>query len=210
MREKGRYNLQPPTSNEIESIITQPAQATGLVFEENDEGMNLAVQLRTDTEAQPGSLPLLEFCLDELFSLRQDINQQATLTFDAYYKQLGGLAGAISKRAETVIQSLKNKQGLNVDNALPKLFNALIQVNAEIPEEAATARILSNDHFAINSVEQNIIDAFIAASLLTTVQGTLRIVHEDLIHRWECIQQWLAMNKEFQTYKARIERDSHI
>lgn len=208
MRDKGRYQLQPPENYEIEQIIQQPAHAAGLYFEQLDE-RDLATQLRLDAEQQPGSLPLLAFCLNELFSLKIVQNDQPTLTFEAYEQQLGGLTGAISKRAETVIQQLKHKHNIDTDQLLPRLFNLLIQVNPDNPDEPATARNIANNHFPPDSDENTIIQALVSNRLLITDETTTRIAHEALIHKWERVQQWLAIDKEFLTWKARTEREAY-
>ena len=210
MRGSGRYNLQPPTSSEIEQIITQPAKAAGLNYEVDENGISLATVLREATASQPGSLPLLEFCLDELFSLRSQEKGNGTLTFSAYFQSLGELTGAISKKAEAVIQNLKTEQQIPVDNILPKLFNALIQLDPDNPDDVATAKTIPIDYFQEDHNAVILVEALVEARLLIVDQTEVRIGHEALIHRWERIQQWLAIDKEFQTWKARIDRESNL
>lgn len=210
MRGDGDYKLQPPSISEYQQIIEKPAKAAGLTFEVNNDGTSLATVIREDSEAQPGALPLVEFCLDELFRITEATEDaQLLLTFHAYNEVLGGLAGSITQRAESVVVNLK-QQGIDVKQHLPTLFNALVQVNPDNQHEAATARNIHADFFADNQAIQPIIEALIKSRLITVSDKKLRIAHETLIHNWQRIQQWLAMDKEFQMFKARIERDVAI
>ena len=209
LRGGGDYKLQPPDNGEIQQIIEAPAQAAGLSFETNSSGVSLAAVIREDSQAQPGALPLVEFCLDELFQLAQENSEQRILTFAAYQDTLGGLAGAISGRADAVVAQLQ-QQGIEVDSLLPKLFNALIRVNPDNPGEAATSATIPLDHFADQPELARITDSFIAARLIIASHTHLRIAHEALIHGWQRISQWLAIDNEFQLFRARIERDMAI
>ena len=65
----------------------------------------------------PAALPLLEFTLEELFKLR---SEDGVLTFDAY-QRLGGLDGALARRAEEVFAGLEK----TAQDTLPAVLRAL-------------------------------------------------------------------------------------
>src|SRR5262249_54976133 len=117
----GQYDLAPPTFAEIGQMIRHPARAAGLRFE-----VSAATRGRLDevlheaARRHPEALPLLEFALDELFQQR---TENGVLTFAAY-EQLGGLEGALARRAEEVLASLQPP----VQAALPALLRALVTV----------------------------------------------------------------------------------
>jgi hypothetical protein len=80
----GHYDLQPPTKEEIGEIIRKSAGAAGLRYERSTQGGNevsLDELLRDAMINNPASLPLLEFCLDELYKRRSN---DGVLTFSAY------------------------------------------------------------------------------------------------------------------------------
>ena len=116
----GSYELLPPTGPEIAQIIREPARAAGLRFEETADQGRLEDVLQEAAAADPGSLPLLEFVLDALYEAGRE---RRLLTFAAY-RALGGLEGAIARRADEMIDALPP----DVQDALPAVLRALTTV----------------------------------------------------------------------------------
>ena len=95
----GRLDLAPPSLAEQAEIIRKPAAAAGLRFEVHPRaGVGLDAVLAEHAAAAPGVLPLLSFTLDELY--RDARRRGEDLLTYASYDALGGLHGAIAKRAE--------------------------------------------------------------------------------------------------------------
>jgi len=208
MRGKGQYTLQPPKAHEIEKIINEPAKAAGLSYEVNPQGQSLGSELCEATVKQVGALPLLEFCLKELFIQRNIETQQ--LTYSAY-ERIGKLEGAISQRAEQEIEQLQGQ--VNIKQALPNVFHALISINPD-NEETATSRYMPANQFSVDSDENIIIQTLVNARLLVTNednnQPTIRIAHEALITHWQRVKNWLIKDIEFLKWHARTERDVNL
>ncbi len=155
---QGQFLLAPPTTVEIEQIITRPAEAAGVAFEidagaseateetpgnrrkEREPGTSLAQEIRDDAASDPAALPLLSFVLDELY--RRDIEfvgvepqqdgafaPRTVLTF-LTYDELGGLEGAIANHAERLVHDLAAEMALA----------AAVEVTpGELPPELAKA-----------------------------------------------------------------------
>ena len=68
----------------------RPAERVGAVFEKG-----LVSTITADVADQPGSLPLLQYALTELFERREG----RMLTNQAY-QEIGGVLGALGRRAE--------------------------------------------------------------------------------------------------------------
>jgi len=128
----------PPTAPEIAQIIREPARGAGLRFEEDPDRGRLEDVLQEAAVADRGSLPLLEFVLDALYEAGRE---RRMLTFAAY-RALGGLEGAIARRADEVVDALLP----NVQNALPAVLRALTTVR--LGDEAFTASPASLDELA--------------------------------------------------------------
>ena len=120
----GSYELLPPTGPEIAQIIREPARAAGLRFEESADRGRLDDVLQEAAAADPGSLPLLEFVLDALYEAGRE---RRVLTFAAY-RALGGLEGAIARRADEVV------------DALPPDIQEALPVGAACPHHGAPGR----------------------------------------------------------------------
>lgn len=85
-----------PNDEQLAMAISQPAHSVGVDFEEG-----LIGQIVQDVGGQPGSLPLLQYALTELF----DERDSATITL-ATYQRGGGVFGALGRRAEALYDDL--------------------------------------------------------------------------------------------------------
>ncbi len=126
----GQYDLQPPNFDEIGQMINWPAHAAGLQFEHNpssDERLDAVIH-EASSQA-PEALPLLEFLLDELYQRR---SESGVLTFAAY-QELGGLEGALARRAEEVFSKLAPE----VQEVVPAIFHTLVTIQRGASRPAA-------------------------------------------------------------------------
>jgi WD40 repeat protein/uncharacterized caspase-like protein len=91
--------LVPPclTSDDYRHVIVKPAQKVGLQVEPE-----LVEILLQELDRSPGDLPLLEFVLEQLWEHRRG----GVLTLQAYLQKIGGLKGAIERKAQAVYDSL--------------------------------------------------------------------------------------------------------
>jgi WD40 repeat protein/transcriptional regulator with XRE-family HTH domain len=93
----------PLTPDELERAILGPAKRVGLRLEPG-----LTSTMIREVGEQPGALPLLQYALTELFEKREG----RMLTKQAY-AEVGGVLGALGRRAEDVFTSLEDiGQGL--------------------------------------------------------------------------------------------------
>src|SRR5207245_1237221 len=135
---EGQYDLRPPAFAEIGQLIRHPTRAAGLHFEINHEtGARLDEVLHEAASRDPEALPLLEFTLDELYKRRTSAD---VLTFAAY-EQLGGLEGALARRAEELLSSLDP----SAQEALPSLLRALVTAGHGDGDSAASRRVLRSE-----------------------------------------------------------------
>lgn len=169
--------LLPPNDAEIGQIIRQPAQEAGLTFEVCN-GIPLDETIRMAAAAEPGVLPLLEFTLDQLWN-RKTENGQLTI---AAYEDLGGLKGAIGRRAEDIFLDLPT----GVQAALPAVLFALARA-----EQGEKGRILANSTplagFTVGGPERCLVNALLAPAarlLVANDKGDLRVAHEALLSHW--------------------------
>lgn len=86
----------PMTRGELEQAIAQPALQVGIVPEPRLLGAILA-----DVADQPGSLPLMQYALTELFDQRDGDRMTP-----AVYEAIGGVTGALGRRADEIYEGL--------------------------------------------------------------------------------------------------------
>lgn len=189
----GRLDLAPPSLAEQAEIIRKPAAAAGLNFEVHSHaGVGLDATLAEHAAAAPGVLPLLSFTLDELY---RDARRRGedVLTY-ASYEALGGLQGAIAKRAEEVAAALPPA----AQAALPSVLRALA-TTSNLSDAIAVSRSAALAEFPAGSPARQLVDAMIAARLLIAEGGdaapTVRLAHEALIARWRRAADQLASDR---------------
>jgi tetratricopeptide (TPR) repeat protein len=208
----GQYDLLPPSFAEIEQIIVQPARSAGLSYEfRARSGEKLSDVLHEAAAHDPEALPLLEFTLDELFKAR---DENGVLTFTAY-ERLGGLEGALARRAEDVFQALDEA----AQSSLPEVLRALVTIRhgraggASTPaageSEAPTGKRALLREIASSPARKTLIDAFVGARLLVTDrtddgEAIVGLAHEALLKHWPRVQQWLAADREFLQTRERV------
>jgi hypothetical protein len=101
-------------------MIRKPAERAGLDLEEG-----LAEEIVKDAGGDPGVLPLVAFCLEELY---QKNAAGRRLTLDDYH-HMGRLRGAIRRRAGAILKEFKEAEGADLNGILPQVFHALVHVD---------------------------------------------------------------------------------
>ena len=84
---------------ELRLGIEEPAQKARVSFENG-----LVETLLDDVESKPGSLPLLQFALREMWA-RQEKRRITRTSYDA----IGGVQGALARRAEAIYSEMTEK-----------------------------------------------------------------------------------------------------
>jgi len=175
------YILGPPQPDELADMIREPAQAAGLDWETR-EGVSLDQAVLREATANPESLPLLEYALDQLYERQEG----GRLTFAAY-EGLGGLNGAISQSAEAVLTAQQN-----LAPAFPTLMRSLASVDEN---GTAVRRYAPLAELVEGSPERALLDALIARRLCTADsrgdEAVASFSHEALIQSWPRVTQWL-------------------
>lgn len=188
MRESTEVIL-PLSRGELEKAIIEPAERAGLGLE-----VGLVTNIVADVEDEPGSLPLLQYALTELFERRD----ARWLTLQAY-KEIGGVSGALARRADELFTML-NEEGQGIAR---QMFLRLVTVNEGA--EDTRRRVQQGELLALQGDEkvmQDVIDLFGKFRLLTfdrdraTRTPTIEVAHEALIRQWQRLRGWLQDNRE--------------
>jgi DNA-binding winged helix-turn-helix (wHTH) protein/tetratricopeptide (TPR) repeat protein len=186
----GHFDLAAPGPAEIAQIIRLPAQAAGLRFETDAaSGARLDDVLCSDAAGSGDLLPLLEYCLHELYRRRAE---DGLLTF-AVYRELGGIEGAIGARAEEVVAAL----GPDEVAALPRVLAQLVSIADN--QLAVTARAVPWSTLrpgAEQALVQALVDARLFVTDLAANTATYGIAHEALLRRWPRAVEWIERHRQ--------------
>ncbi|MBD2500048.1 nSTAND1 domain-containing NTPase [Anabaena azotica] len=203
-------NSVPPTSfivtpmsvSELEEAIEKPAKLHGVDFE-----AGLLSQIIADVLGQPGALPLLQYALKELWRICIEVPEspQPLLTRQGY-QEIGGVKGALDKRATIFYQSLTP-----VDQEFTRhLFMELVQLGEA--GEVTRRRISWEKLTAVADSPQQLqkVVGLLAGSqqrLIITDERTVEVAHEALLSEWKLLNSWVAENRENIRLSRALEED---
>src|SRR5215468_2627909 len=123
LAETGLFRLAGPQPPEIAQMIRRPAAIGGIRFERHpDTDVPLDSLILGEAAGDPGSLPLLEFILDELWHRR---TPDGLITYKEY-ENLGRLSGGIARRAEDVAANLEKNEAPEVGAAIDAVLESLV------------------------------------------------------------------------------------
>jgi serine/threonine protein kinase/WD40 repeat protein len=179
----------PLSTQELKRAIENPAGCLGLIVQPE-----LVTAIIADVSKQPGTLPLLQYALTEVFELREGY----LLTLEAY-RAIGGLTAALARRAEEIYSDMdRDSQELT-----RQLFLRLVSLDGD---SEATGRRLRWSTLASLSDDQALIkkirDTFVTARLLTmdkdpkTREPTVEVAHEALLREWLRLDKWMDTSRE--------------
>jgi len=198
VRQRTEFVL-PLTPDELEEAIVKPAQRVGLAVEPG-----LPETIMSDLGDQPGTLPLLQYTLTELFERR--VGRALTL---GAYQASGGVRGALAKRAEELYTQL-DEAGRKVACQLFLRLITLGEATSDgLPAPDTRRRVLRSELTSLDgrpkttSVIDGVIDQFGRHRLLTfdrdpvTRGPTVEVAHEALIREWGRLRMWLDEDREY-------------
>ena len=199
----GRIDIAAPTPAEQAENIRKPAVAAGLTFElHRDTQISLDALLAQDAVSAAGVLPLLSFTLDELY---QDARRRnvSVLTHDSY-EALGGMKGAIAKRADETVDAVPTE----AQAALPQVLRRLVMV-AATEEHVIVSRAAPVESFPLGTPTRLVVDALLGARLLVADESaavpTVRLAHEALIEHWKRARDQFVVDRRDLETKRIVE-----
>lgn len=181
----GVINIVPLLPDELEEAALRPAELAGATIEPS-----LLGALISDVLGRPGSLPLFQYALTDLYEHAAD----GRLILENY-REMGGLTGSLTNRAETLYEALTASE----KHAAQQLFLRLVTI-AEGDEwgrrRANAAELLSLN---IDTLDlQKVADSFVTHRLLTVDRDptsgdpTIEVAHEALLTEWDRLQNWIS------------------
>ena len=177
-------NVVPLQPHELERAAAEPAARSHLRLEPA-----LLATLVGDVIGEPGALPLFQYVLTELVERRSG----ATLTLEDY-RAVGGVDGALGRRAEDLHQELDEEQRRAAQQLLLRL------VAGGGSDEWSRRRVLASEIAALDAdtvALQQVIERFARHRLLTLdrdpVAGspTVEVAHEALLTEWDRLRRWI-------------------
>jgi serine/threonine protein kinase/DNA-binding SARP family transcriptional activator/WD40 repeat protein len=171
------------TAAELQEAIVLPAERVGVRFEGG-----LVATIIDEVVSRAGALPLLQFTLTELYEQRTS----ATVTA-ASYAELGGIGGALARRAEELYE--ETPEGSRPD--VRRLFTQLVTPGDEGDDLRRRATLPE-----LADVATDVVDRYRANRLLVldhhpiTREPTIEVAHEALLREWPRLREWIDEDRD--------------
>jgi WD40 repeat protein/DNA-binding SARP family transcriptional activator len=187
----------PLDADELQRAVTGPAERVGVSLEPG-----LVAQLVADVAGEPGSLPLLQFALTELFERRKG----PVISLEAY-REIGGVTSALARAADETFLALPEA----AQEATRQLFLRLVTLD----EAHDTRRRVLRAELTALQMEagpmEAALEAFGGARLLSFDRDpqsrapTVEVAHEALLREWQRFRGWIDAAREDLRTERRID-----
>lgn len=176
---RGVFLLGPLRSAAMREAIVEPARRAGLRLEPG-----LVELVLRDAAGRSTTLPPLAHALQETWARREGV----ALTVDGY-EAAGGIAGAIAQSAEAMYQSL-DEHGRELCRSTMLRLVERLDDGGSMRRRVAAAPLLAE------GPRRSIIEALIAARLVTVDGDSLTVAHEAIATAWPRLEGWLEDDAE--------------
>ncbi|XCN71833.1 MAG: trypsin-like peptidase domain-containing protein [Candidatus Electrothrix aestuarii] len=183
------FIIPPMSEKDLREAVEQPAAMFGVEF---DPG--LAQLIVQDVGSEPGSLPLLEFCLTQLWE-RQEFRR---ISHDAY-TAIGGVQQALANHADEVYAEFDEQD----KDRLRHIFLKLVRPGqgTEDTRQVATLEQIRPEN---REVITRLADHRLVVTGRVEEEDTVEVVHEALIRRWQTLRQWVDEDREFLVWQEKL------
>ena len=195
----GHFDLAPASRAEIAQMIRRPAEIAGLRFGEDTDGTEPLDDLLCEAAANsPDALPLLQYTLQQLY-LQRSPGRELTL---AAYQALGGIDGAIGRRAEAVLSGLSGPS----QAALPRIFSLIVAAGAadgSVRGHRAAWSALTTE--AERVLVRTLVEERLFVSQVHDKKAVFGAAHEALLRQWPRAVAWIAEHRQALRTRSQLE-----
>jgi len=185
------YFLRPLSEERIREAIVGPARAKGVTF----EAESIVEELVQSTARAGGGLPLLQFALAELWEARD--RARGTIS-SAALNALGGVAGALSRHADSLLAGMPQAERVAARGILLRL------VTSEGTRVRRTTEELALRDAPARAALEALVRGRIVVARETPEGSGYEIAHEALVRGWSTLSGWLVAEQHDQALRERL------
>ncbi len=191
-----RFVVRAMRSDELRDVVEKPATEMALYF----EPANLVDRLVDEVAQMPGALPLLSFTLSEMYinlhrAWIEEGKEDRALTVDADFEREGGVAGALTRRANQEYDNLPNQAH---QLTMRQVMLRMVEIDGG---EAVKRRVLKPELIYPSQSEnqrvERVLNSLVDTRLIVTGKDTesdsiyYEPAHDFLVRGWDKLQDWL-------------------
>jgi WD40 repeat protein/ABC-type Fe3+/spermidine/putrescine transport system ATPase subunit len=198
------YCVEGLALEELQLAIEEPARLHGVSLE-----AGLAGAIAHDVINQPGALPLLQYALKELWEVCVQEKGENLLTWSSYQK-IDGVAGALSRRANNIYNSLTESE----QKLVQQLFLELAEIGDgnTVTKRSVQKESLVNEHPQLPKIIDDLTKhRLIAVTERKDVAGEYQVyidlAHESLFEKWDLLKSWIESDRHNLRLKRKFQND---
>jgi formylglycine-generating enzyme required for sulfatase activity/predicted Ser/Thr protein kinase len=194
--ERALYILRPMSAEGMREAIVGPARSRGVVFESEE----FVQALVASTAHGAGSLPLLQFALAELWERRN--TAQGRINGVALH-EMGGVAGALSRHGDEVLERLSPAEQQAARRLLLRLVTAEGMRLQRSEEE-----LFAPSDTASRTALQALVEGRIIYTHTGGAQARYELAHDSLMLSWGTLRNWIDDDIGHRAVRQRVEAAS--
>jgi WD40 repeat protein/energy-coupling factor transporter ATP-binding protein EcfA2 len=184
--------------SDLRLAIAEPAARNGVIFEQG-----LIDTIIADFHQQAGSLPLLQYTLNLLWS-KDDITDRVLNT--KTYQELGGVTGALQQQADYIYYHKF------INETQRKLAKEIFLELIELVGKEAVSRRADKAIFERDEIQKEVLYQLIDSRLLVSKgedgKATVEVAHEALLRSWKVLQDLIREKEEIIILRNRLYADT--
>jgi WD40 repeat protein/energy-coupling factor transporter ATP-binding protein EcfA2 len=189
---------------ELVSAIALPALHVGLKVDPD-----LIAQIIYDMQDEPGTLPLMQFALKDLFDARQAAGGMIALTLTDYLAR-GGTHKSLERHADAAFARLSE-----IEQQLARaIFTGLVEIGRGTRDTSRTATFeelvpAGADKTEVETVIHKLADARLVTTDDKAISArTVTLAHEKLIDAWPWLHKLVNENRDAIALQNQIAQDA--
>ncbi|MEM9273881.1 MAG: caspase family protein, partial [Cyanobacteria bacterium P01_F01_bin.143] len=198
-----RFVVRPMRSDELREAVEKPAAEKALYFDPPE----LVDRLVDEVSQMPGALPLLSFTLSEMYlQLTKDwetgIKEDRSLTVGSNFESEGGVAGALTRRANEEFRNLPSPKKAH-RLTMKRVMLRMVELEGG---EAVRRKVLESELIYPLDEENDRVKTVLAklqqARLIVTGtdaeanEAYYEPAHDYLVRGWERLQVWITKEQD--------------
>ncbi|MGK7898744.1 MAG: hypothetical protein AB4372_35300, partial [Xenococcus sp. (in: cyanobacteria)] len=198
---QARFVVRPMRSDELREAVEKPAAEKALFFEP-PETVDRVVD---EVSQMPGALPLLSFTLSEMYiklfhAWVKEGKEERALTVSDDLDQKGGVAGALTRRANEVYDKLPDEAHRLT---MQRVMLRMVELEGG---EAVRRRVLASElvyaDWGENQRKDKVLERLLEARLIVTGKEAeanetyYEPAHDFLVKGWKQLQTWMINEQE--------------
>ena len=195
----GQINVPPLREAELRQVVSQPAALLSARFESDQLCVDLARRAAEESAHDAGALPLLSYLLDDMWT-DMVARGDGMLRLPPEAMELGGV---LAERADAFLARHPDTE--------PELRRLLTLKLATVREDGEpTRRRAQRSEFS--DVEWRMVSELADHPHRLLVTATpeggetyAEVAHEAIFKRWGKLRQWIAAEREFLSWRSRLE-----